>query len=281
MRELVLLNKKKIIQYVNNKHQLSLDGISIFDELPSTNSYLAEQIKTAQGAAKSQIKVCFAECQTAGRGRLGKRWFSPRACSIYLSLGWQFQEEAQDLGGLGLLAAIAVIEALEKYGVKDELSLKWPNDILWCRRKLAGILVELVCDQERKCSAVIGVGLNVHLPKEAGKEIDQPWCDIAQITAASPARNKLAGLLLDRLFATLTTFQMSGLGTFIKKWRKFDITYGKKITVTSLTLPEKRVSGVSLGINDRGHLLLKSSEGKSYSFTAGEVSLSGLGSVKK
>jgi BirA family transcriptional regulator, biotin operon repressor / biotin---[acetyl-CoA-carboxylase] ligase len=260
---LELLDKKLIHQYAKN---FALNELAIFDELPSTNSYLAELIKTK----KNNINVCLAEQQTAGRGRLGRTWVSPFAQNIYLSLAGKFSCGPHELSGLSLAVAVAVVEALTKYGIKSGLAVKWPNDILWKDLKLAGILIDLFGETNYIYNAIIGIGLNVNMSKEIGKKIDQPWCDVAQITHSTPKRNQLVGLLLNQLSAAINLYQNSGLQPFIKKWQKLDTTYGKKVSVYT---PMQKISGLALGINSQGYFLLKDQSGKIHTFAAGEVSL--------
>jgi len=266
---LELLDKQKIIQYLNNNHVFPPDKILILDDIESTNSYLAELIKN-KNFKKEQKCICFAEHQTAGKGRLGRKWFSPFAQNIYLSILWQFYREPYELSSLGLAVAIAVVEALRDYGIKKDLSLKWPNDVLWQNLKLAGILIELVGEAHYAYNAIIGVGLNINMPKKAVEKIDQPWCDVAKITNATPQRNRLAGLLLNHLLSALTIYQNQGLKPFIKKWRKLDATYGKKVAIIT---PRQAIVGVGSGIDEKGFFLLKDKNGKTMAFHSGEVSL--------
>lgn len=263
---LELLNKNSIVKCVKNRLDFTPNKILVFDELPSTNPYLEELVKTSV----SKKYACFAECQTLGRGRFGRTWFSPYARNIYLSLSWPFSREPYELSSLGLVIAIATINALKSYGIKTGLSLKWPNDVLWEGRKLAGILIDLFGETHHVYMAIIGIGLNVNMPKEVSKKIDQPWCDIAHITSTVPQRNKLAGLLLDNILTAITIYQSHGLEPFIKKWRKLDATSGKKIT---LLTAQRKISGIGFGVDDKGYLLLKDDRGKIHSFASGEVSL--------
>lgn len=264
---LELLDKKIIGQYINHKYKSLVNVSTILDETLSTNTHLAELIKTQA----QNINICFAEGQSAGRGRLGRPWVSPYARNIYLSIHWSFTKEASELSGLSLAVAVAVAEALGIYGVKQDIAVKWPNDVLWQKRKLAGILIELSGEAYNICNAIIGVGLNVNMPQKLAQEIKQPWCSIAQITKDIPQRNKLAGLLLDRLLTTLDEFQKNGLKPFLEKWRELDVVYGKKVTI--ITPSHQRISGIGSGVNDKGYFLLKDSSNKIHSFATGEVSL--------
>ena len=189
---------------------------------------------------------------------------------IYLYIGI-LPKKSSELSGLSLAIAVAVAEALANYGIKKDLALKWPNDVLWQKRKLAGILIELYGEAHNVCQAIIGVGLNVNMPQKLSREIEQPWCDIAQITKDIPQKNRLAGLLLNKLLTTLAGFQKNGLKPFIKKWHELDIAYGKKVTI--VTSQQQKISGIGCGVNDKGYFLLKDHSDKIQAFAVGEVSL--------
>ncbi|MCL5260645.1 MAG: bifunctional biotin--[acetyl-CoA-carboxylase] ligase/biotin operon repressor BirA [Gammaproteobacteria bacterium] len=266
-QKIEFLNKTKIAHYLPNKYRKYLSELAIFDELPSTNSYLTESVKT-----NIKPQICFAEMQTSGKGRLGRKWISPFARNIYLSVLWQFDKKIEELSGLSIAVAVAVAKALELYGIKHDIGLKWPNDILWQKRKLAGILIEISGETHHLYNAVIGIGLNIAMPKDAAKKIDQPWADIAEITQAVPERNKLVGVLLDQLFTTLDIYQQQGITPFLAPWRKLDVSLNKKITV--ITPMQKKIVGIGKGIDTSGQLVIEDqSNGKLFKFVSGEVSL--------
>jgi BirA family transcriptional regulator, biotin operon repressor / biotin---[acetyl-CoA-carboxylase] ligase len=264
---LELMDKKLLGKYISAPHKQYLNKTIIFDELPSTNSYLLGQAKTDPNCKEC---ICLAESQTAGRGRLGRRWVSPYARNILLSLLWHFVKEPDELGGLSIAIAVTVVEALKHYGIKQDIKVKWPNDIMWQGCKLAGILIEVSGEAHHAYNTVIGIGLNVNMPEKFGQDIGQSWCDIAQITNTTPQRNKLIGMLIDQLLTTMTIFQKDGLHPFLKKWRDLDISYGQKVTIIT---PHKKFVGIARGINDKGHFLLEDKSGKLQSFAAGEVTL--------
>lgn len=257
------LDKEIIDKYFNSKYKFFAQSMVIFDEIDSTSTYLTQA---------AEANICLAESQSAGRGRLGRKWFSPYANNIYLSLRWSFIKNLVSLDGLSLALGIAITKALAEYGITDGIALKWPNDVLWHKQKLSGILIELSGEMHEAYQTIIGVGLNVDMSKQVAPDIDQPWCDIAQIIQARPARNKLTGLLLNQFISTLTIFQDQGLKPFLQEWQQLDITYGKKIT---LTTPQKQIiKGVGCGINDHGYLMLKDDNDQQiHEFNIGEISL--------
>lgn len=264
--QIELLDKKLIEKYLAPKHYNHLQSMLIIDQINSTNSHLSELAKDP----KNKINICLAECQTAGKGRLDRKWVSPYARNIYLSILWKFHQPAANLSGLSIAVAIGAIEALQDYGIKEKLMLKWPNDILWNQRKLSGILIEFLAEAPNIYSAVIGIGINVNMPKEAEREINQPWCDIAQITNSVPSRNKLAGILISKILDTLEIYQQQGFKPFVKKWEELDICHQKHVNIIT---PTEIISGTGKGIDDHGCFLLQKDDGKIQTFAAGEVSL--------
>lgn len=268
-----LIDKQKIAPYLRVTHKHYLDSIIIFNELPSTNLYLLELAKADPACPTC---ICLAENQTAGKGRLGRQWVSAYAKNILLSLLWCFRKKPDELGGLSIAIAISVIETLQHYGVKakksefEELMVKWPNDVLWRNRKLAGILIESFQRAQHVYNVVIGIGLNVDMPKTLSQNIAQPWCDVAEIITSIPDRNQLIGLLIDQLLVTMTVFQKEGLRPFREKWCKLDISCGQEVVIVT---SQKRIFGVGRGIDEKGHFLLEDKLGILHSFAVGEVSL--------
>lgn len=264
---LELLDKKKIIKYLEPKSRDMLQKLEVFDSLPSTNDYLLQTIKDKNS---TMVHACFAEKQTAGKGRRGRTWHSPFGTNIYMSLLWQFEKDLSQLAGLSLVIAIAVINALHQYGIKDGLGLKWPNDILWQNKKLCGILIETRGEVTEILNTVIGIGLNVRMSNMLKEKIDQPWIDIRQISTDKIQRNQLGGLILNNLLQVIAQFEKQGMAPFISQWQQYDITFGKKVVIHTVS---EKLSGIARGINQSGCIILEDSQGKMHHFSIGEVSL--------
>ena len=111
--------------------------VHCFPVIDSTNQYLLERVNQL-----SSGESCLAECQTAGRGRRGKPWVSPFGCQLILSMYWRLEQGMAAAMGLSLAVGVAVVQALESLGYPG-VELKWPNDLYYQGRKLAGILVEM------------------------------------------------------------------------------------------------------------------------------------------
>ena len=137
--------------------------VDVLDTCASTNAELLARAET--GAASGTVLV--ANEQTAGRGRRGRSWIASPGDSLTFSLLWRFAPGTAP-AGLSLAVGLAVARALQKVGAGDT-ALKWPNDILRNRRKLGGILVELLPGAPH--AAVIGIGINLHLPADLPADV--------------------------------------------------------------------------------------------------------------
>ncbi|ACE83708.1 bifunctional biotin--[acetyl-CoA-carboxylase] ligase/biotin operon repressor BirA [Cellvibrio japonicus] len=253
------------------KEDLSVIGqndwcqLNVVPFLDSTNTFLM-QLPTAHAA------ICLAEVQTAGRGRRGRHWHSPFAQNIYLSIGWGFEGGAAALEGLSLATGVAVVRALERLGFSG-ISLKWPNDVLYEQKKLAGILIEMSGDPSGSCQVVVGVGLNVNMSLSVAPEIGQPWTDLSLIAQVlgivHPGRNILAAMLIDELVQLLKSYSNTGFVAYKPEWEARNAHKGLSVELVS---PVSCVSGVVLGVNPQGALRLQTAEGEQL-FYGGEISL--------
>lgn len=240
-----------------------LSKLEVFESIDSTNSYLLRAAKeSASGWA------VLSETQTAGRGRLDRKWFSPYASNIYCSLWWIFPNMQMDLSALSLAVGVMVVNALKKYGIQADLQLKWPNDVLFSGRKLAGILLESVkC--ENRIGVVIGIGLNLFLPRE-DQSVSPDWIDLYEITSQPIQRNLLAGILLDELLDKLFLFQTKGAAVFLEQWRRYDFLFGKKIMVQQ---PQGNFIGIAQGVREDGALCVLDENNVMRFLQYGEVSI--------
>lgn len=234
--------------------------LEVLKDVDSTNHYLLQRLNQASGYA------CVAEYQSAGRGRQGRRWYSPFGSNVCLSMLWHFPGGAATLSGLSLAVGVTVVEALAQYGVK-QLGLKWPNDIVYQQQKLAGILIDVAGDAAGPCHAVIGIGINVAL--SSADNIDQAWTDIQRIISQKPDRNAIAGLILQGLLQALPIFENQGFAVFQDKWRALDRLYGQPVAVKGVAQTEV---GIAAGVDLQGRLLVRNGE-QLHCFNHGEISV--------
>ena len=264
-RPLDLLDEKMIMAQIDESIRCTINSFEVFDQIPSTNSHLMER---ASNHAPNG-SVCFAEFQTAGRGRRGRHWVSPFGSNIYLSILWRFQASPLAISGLSLAIGVAVIRAL-KQRYPYPFQLKWPNDIYFEGKKLGGILVEVSGESDGPCAVVIGLGLNIYVPQTAANAITQQWTDLSQITGQQQTnRNVLAGTLLNQLLLITAEFEEKGVSAYLDEWREYDCLKDKPAT---LYIGQHRYEGIVQGIDRHGLLLLGRPDGNVQAFASGEVS---------
>ena len=237
--------------------------VHCFPVIDSTNQYLLERVNQLQSG-----ESCLAECQTAGRGRRGKPWVSPFGCQLILSMYWRLEQGMAAAIGLSLAVGVAVVQALESLGYPG-VELKWPNDLYYQGRKLAGILVEMSGSAGASCNLVIGVGLNLAMPAREGERIDQAWSELRHIQPDLVDRNLLAARMLGHLQQAMLTFEQQGLSHFVDDWNRLDHFAGRPVR---LLMGEQEIRGIARGIDDRGALRLETSEGIKF-YLGGEISL--------
>jgi BirA family biotin operon repressor/biotin-[acetyl-CoA-carboxylase] ligase len=240
-------------------------GVEVIDRVESTNTLLMQRAAAgARGGA-----VIAAEWQTSGRGRRGRAWHALPGAALTFSLLWRFEQGAGLLAGLSLAVGVAVTRALARCGVKDA-GLKWPNDVLWRGRKLAGILIEMQGDMLGPSAAVIGIGLNCRMPAALRDRIDQPAVDITTAAGVAPERNRLLATLLIELDRVLTEFARDGFAPFRDDWQRCHVYQGRPVRID---LPDGGiVNGTAEGVAENGALLLATQSGQ-LRLHSGEVTL--------
>jgi len=263
---LELFDKNIILDRLSEATSSQLSQLDVLFEIDSTNAYLNN--KSLDGAASGYLVL--AEHQTKGQGRRGRVWVSPFGGNLYLSLLWRFQNGPAQLGCLGLVIAVAIVRVLHRMGISDA-GVKWPNDIYWQDKKLAGILLEMRGESSGPSAVVIGIGANIAMPindKESIDKIDQPWIDLESILKTKVERNHFTSDLVDEIFKVLNIFpeQQKDL---LDEWQKMDVLNGQMIEVR---FPDKVIEGTAIGINQDGALRVQAN-GKEMICHSGEVSI--------
>ena len=179
----------------------------------------------------------------------------PFGASLCLSFLQRFDGGVDALGGLSLAVAVAVAEALEALATPLKLELKWPNDVLWHGRKLAGVLLELEGDPSGACQVVTGIGVNVALPTApANAAIDQAWTDLATAAGGRPSRNALAAALLDAILELFADYGQGGFTAWRERWQARDALQGQPVV---LRRGSEVLQGIAEGIAEDGALWLR------------------------
>lgn len=255
------MKKQLIEKSLSPAARASINEIQLFDDIDSSNAESLRQIQ----AGKRGVWIVLAETQSAGRGRRGRSWYSRRGAGIYLSLVRQFTLDSGDLQSLSLVAAISLQSALSGLGVEN-LQLKWPNDVLHRKRKLAGILLELQATQS--CiHLVFGIGINLKLPASALVEIGRPVTDLNSLTENSLVAEEVVAAVVSELLCNIERFEADGFSVFQQVWNRQDCYLGSDIVIEN---GPNRTIGTSLGVDASGALVLQCANGRQL-ISGGEI----------
>ncbi|ELN4158636.1 bifunctional biotin--[acetyl-CoA-carboxylase] ligase/biotin operon repressor BirA [Citrobacter braakii] len=242
--------------------QLDGGNITVLPVIDSTNQYLMDRIGQLESG-----DACVAEYQQAGRGRRGRKWFSPFGANLYLSMFWRLEQGPAAAIGLSLVIGIVMAEVLRDLGA-DKVRVKWPNDLYLLDRKLAGILVELTGKTGDAAQIVIGAGINMSMRRVEENVVNQGWINL-QEAGITIDRNTLAARLIRELRAALVLFEHEGLAPYLSRWRMLDNFIDRPV---KLIIGDKEIFGVSRGIDAQGALLLEQN-GVIKPWMGGEISL--------
>ena len=240
--ELILLDKNKILQ---ESDQIKLD---IFDCIYSTQQFLKNQ-----NIEQYDNHVCLAEYQTTGNGRMHKHWYSSFGQNLLFSIKMSFRRKFLAVSSLTLVLGLTVIKILEPLILPNRLMIKWPNDIYYKDKKIAGILTEVITDNANTCNVIIGLGLNVNMTTLQKLNMEQ-WTSLKKITSKNFDRNNICTLLINNIIHTVKAFNKLDHPKYLPDWHQYDYLFGKKIDVSN---GSKSMTGISKGINSDGYLLLE------------------------
>jgi BirA family biotin operon repressor/biotin-[acetyl-CoA-carboxylase] ligase len=237
--------------------------------LKETNSTSDVVDKLAHDGVAEGV-VVFAESQTQGRGRLGRRWLSPPGKGLWYSVLLRPNLSPLAATQLTVISAVAVARAIEREtGLRP--GIKWPNDIMFGNRKCAGILIELSTDIDHIRHAVLGIGVDVNLAPadfpaelrdvatslraEAGQDVDRP------ALAAAMLRE------LDYVYARLREGDFHQVGD---EWMRRCSTLGRRVT---LKIGDRTVQGVAEALDDEGALVVRNDHGHVERILGGDVTM--------
>lgn len=266
-----LLVYQSIMQHISVQSKDQIQDLKIFQSINSTSSYVMDLAQSGElELSGKKVFVCLAEQQTAGKGRRGRAWASPYGHNLYFTIAREFNTGISELEGLSLVIALAITRVLARNQIQG-LGIKWPNDILWQGKKLAGILLEISGDPTGLSQVLIGIGLNISANPGAMSEVDQAWVDIKTISGKAPERNKLVAELLTEINKVIGEFEEEGFSAFKIEWDKVDALRNKEVELKTHSNQSTGIVGVVAGVNNQGALLLKTKNGEE-TFHGGELS---------
>jgi len=266
-----LLNEESIRKNIAEGSQDKFSHIEIFQNIDSTSSYVMSILQNSQlKLTGNKVFVCLAEQQSAGKGRRGRPWVSPYGCNLYFTIAREFNTGVSELEGLSLVVALAVVRVLTRNQVQ-ELGIKWPNDVLWQGKKLAGILLEISGDPTGLAQVLIGLGLNIDANLKVMADVDQAWVDIKTISGSAPDRNELTAELLTEITTIIDEFERKGFTAFKTEWENFDALRHQEVELKTHSNQPAGIIGKVMGVNEQGALILQTEKGVE-TFHGGELS---------
>ena len=240
--------------------------IRVFEQTASTNDVIE---KLARDGVKEGV-VVFAESQTKGRGRLGRKWISPAHKGLWFSILLRPDLRPQETTQLTVASATALRRAIQsETGLKPEI--KWPNDILVGGKKVAGILTELSAELDKVRYVILGIGIDVNL--DAGEfpaELKKIATSLKIEAGETISRAELATTILLELDKDYSRICSGKFAAVADEWEENCVTIGKNVTVQ---IGDRKIRGRAESLDDDGALLLRTEHGHLERITGGDVTL--------
>lgn len=235
------------------------------DEVASTNRLLAEM--GAAGAPHGTVVA--ADHQTAGSGKGDRSWFSKPGAGLCLSVLLRPDSRFEDLPQLTLLAAVAMLDALDAVGI-DAARVKWPNDILIGGRKVCGILAETGTAADGAVFVVVGVGLNVNLTaSDFPPDLRDIATSLAEVAGHPLPRRRIFQGFLAALESWFSIWRGQGFQPVATAWSARSCTLGRRVIFDAAEMSS--VTGEAVGLGRDGSLLIRDGNDVTHRFHSGEM----------
>ena len=240
--------------------------ICVFEETTSTNDIIE---KCAADGVQEGI-VVFAEAQTRGRGRLGRRWLSPARKGLWFSILLRPKLRPQESTQVMIAAATAVRRAIAaQTGLAPQI--KWPNDLLLENKKVSGILTELYAELDRVKYIILGIGVDVNLqPHDFPAELKGLATSLLAELGKPVPRPELAARVLSELDHDYHRICSGQFPAVADEWESHCITLGREVVIRT---GERLLRGRAESLGEEGALLLRTEHGHLERIMAGDVTL--------
>ncbi|OJF76560.1 MAG: biotin--[acetyl-CoA-carboxylase] ligase [Treponema sp. CETP13] len=243
--------------------------IELFSEIDSTNTEAKKRLSSNTNSESLNGTVLIAEKQTAGRGRLGRSFYSPGHNGIYMSIIFKSNSKTIDTTVMTAAAAVAVCRVLEKYNIAPKI--KWVNDIYINDKKICGILTEGTINLETGVidAIVLGIGINVYSTASFSKELKEiAGVAFSQNDSSVPDRNELTAKILNEVCAIY--LHPEKLPVVMNEYSEYSMVKGKFVTVFQ---GEKNFRAKVVNITSKAHLIVEKENGEKMELLSGEVSI--------
>ena len=239
-----------------------------FETAESTNDIA--KVLGREGAAEGTMVL--AETQTAGRGRLGRSWLSPKGAGLYVSLLLRPPLPPHELPLITLSTAVSVVRALAR-AVGVTPGIKWPNDLILNGKKLGGILTEMETESDQIRYLVVGMGLNVNNP-DFPPELGGRATSLLKEEGKSFHRLTILKAWLEEFETLYGQFLARGFPEILEEWKRHSVTLGRYVTVRQ---GPRQIEGLAIRVTPDGALLLETARGEEVKVTSGEITLESAG----
>jgi BirA family transcriptional regulator, biotin operon repressor / biotin---[acetyl-CoA-carboxylase] ligase len=214
--------------------------------------------------------VIIADEQLSGRGRMERKWHSPKYTGIWMSLILRPNIPLTKSPQLTLLTAVSVVQAIEE--MTDLVpEIKWPNDILINGKKVTGILTELQAEADRIHSIIIGIGMNVNQKKEDFPlELQETASSLLIETGESVSRAQIIRSIFKNFESLYLLYLEKGFFPIKLLWEGYAVSIGKNLRARTLT---NTIEGKALGITDEGVLKIEDDTGVIHHVYSADIEL--------
>jgi len=236
-----------------------------YESISSTNTLAKEQ--AINGAPEGTVVL--AEEQTAGKGRLARRWLSPGQENLLFTILLRPLLNADNIFSLTMILAISTIDTVNELTGLDVL-IKWPNDLYINKKKLAGILTEFSLKNGIAEYVILGLGLNVNWMPGEGDGIPYPATSVLAESGVAVSRNSLLISILKRFEETYKKALSGNTEYLHMRWNELSMVIGRDVEIISL---DDVIKGKAMAIDREGALILKNSKGEEIRILSGDVSL--------
>ena len=263
------LNQKTITDAIQTKW--AGKTVHFVKETVSTNLLAKELYREAEKKEDLHGRLVVTEYQTAGRGRFGRTWVAPEGSCVIMTLILKPDFAPQYASMLTLVMGLSVVQAVRKAGL--DAGIKWPNDVVVSGKKLCGILTEMSLEGTNIGEVAIGVGINVNL-QEIPEEVKETATSMYLETGRKFDRNQLIASVLAAFEENYEIFvQTCDLSYLKEEYHRYLFNRGKAVRVLD---PQQSFTGMALGINEQGELLVEREDKTVETVRSGEVSVRGL-----
>ncbi len=241
--------------------------IFYFPELESTMVTAKEKVLHRWTEVINEGTIIIAERQAAGKGRLGRKWFSP-AGGIWLSIILFPQLPPSYIPRITLMTAVAVVKAI-KISTQIKSQIKWPNDILIQGEKVCGILTEMSAELDIINWVIVGVGINVNIDhQEFPEDIREKTTSLKEVLGREVPRVRLVQVFLREFEKYYEKLKREEFPSILEEWKLYSCTLGREIRIN---IGERIISGEAVDISEEGALVLKKVDGELIKIISGTI----------